>query len=241
MVTAPLIRTLHMGKRYKLASGDLPALIDVNLQIDEQEFIAIMGPSGSGKSTFMNLLGCLDVPSEGEYLLKGIPVSSMSVNERAGLRNDLIGFVFQGYNLLPRLSAVDNVTLPLVYAGIGSRERERRARELLVQVGLENYMDFLPAQLSGGQQQRVAIARALVNNAPLLLADEPTGNLDSRTSEEILAIFERLNREKRLTIVLVTHEPDIAAHARRLIRFHDGRIVEDGPAAGVRALRRAVS
>jgi len=241
MVTAPLIRTLHMGKRYKLASGDLPALIDVNLQIDEQEFIAIMGPSGSGKSTFMNLLGCLDVPSEGEYLLKGIPVSSMSVNERAGLRNALIGFVFQGYNLLPRLSAVDNVTLPLVYAGIGSRERERRARELLVQVGLENYMDFLPAQLSGGQQQRVAIARALVNNAPLLLADEPTGNLDSRTSEEILAIFERLNREKRLTIVLVTHEPDIAAHARRLIRFHDGRIVEDGPAAGVRALRRAVS
>ena len=241
MAAVPLIRTLHMGKRYKLASGDLPALIDVNVQIDEQEFIAIMGPSGSGKSTFMNLLGCLDVPSEGEYFLKGSAVSSMSVNERAGLRNALIGFVFQGYNLLPRLSAVDNVTLPLVYAGIGSRERERRARDLLVQVGLEYYMDFLPAQLSGGQQQRVAIARALVNNAPLLLADEPTGNLDSRTSEEILAIFERLNREKRLTIVLVTHEPDIAAHARRLIRFHDGRIVEDGSVAGGRAMRKAAS
>jgi putative ABC transport system ATP-binding protein len=228
-MAATLIRTEHMGKRYKLLSGDLQALADVNLRIDEGEFIAVMGPSGSGKSTFMNLLGCLDVPSEGEYYLNGKRVKDMGVKERAHLRNTLIGFVFQGYNLLPRLNCVENVTLPLIYAGVASRERERRAREMLKQVGLERFMDFLPPQLSGGQQQRVAIARALVNNAPLLLADEPTGNLDSRTSDEILAIFERLNRERRLTIVLVTHEPDVSRHALRLIRFHDGHLVEDGP------------
>jgi putative ABC transport system ATP-binding protein len=199
-----------------------------------------MGPSGSGKSTFMNLLGCLDVPSEGEYFLNGKAVKLMSVKERAHLRNALIGFVFQGYNLLPRLNCIENVTLPLVYAGISTRERERRARELLTQVGLERFMDFLPPQLSGGQQQRVAIARALINNAPLLLADEPTGNLDSHTSNEIMSIFEKLNRERHLTIVLVTHEPDIANHALRLIRFHDGGIIEDSVITASQPVRQAL-
>ncbi|MDE2235328.1 MAG: ABC transporter ATP-binding protein [Gammaproteobacteria bacterium] len=236
----PLIHTVHMGKRYQLLSGDLHALTDVNVNVQEGEFIAVMGPSGSGKSTFMNLLGCLDVPSEGDYYLSGRVVKSMTLKERAHLRNALIGFVFQGYNLLPRLNCVENVALPLVYAGIPTRERREQAREKLVDVGLERYTEFLPPQLSGGQQQRVAIARALVNNASLLLADEPTGNLDSRTSDEIIAIFERLNRERRLTIVLVTHEPDVARHARRLIRFHDGCVVEDGPVSPSPPLRQAL-
>lgn len=239
-MSEPLIRTLHMGKRYALPAGDLQALADVNVEVQEAEFIAIMGPSGSGKSTFMNVLGCLDVPSEGEYFLRGRSVRTMSVDQRAHLRNTLIGFVFQSYNLLPRLSAVENIGLPLVYAGVGVRERDRRSRELLAQVGLERYAAFLPPQLSGGQQQRVAIARSLVNDATLLLADEPTGNLDSHSSDEILAVFERLNRERRLTIVLVTHEPDVAAHARRLLRFHDGRIVSDEPVDRAATIQRTV-
>lgn len=227
MTDVPLIRTVNLGKRYLLASGVLEALRDVNVEIAEGEFVAIMGPSGSGKSTFMNVLGCLDVASEGEYYLQGRAISTMNVNERARLRNQLIGFVFQIYNLLPRLSILDNIGLPLVYAGIPAAERVRRSQALLEQVGLPDYSDFFPPQLSGGQQQRVAIARALINDAPLLLADEPTGNLDTRTSEEIMAVFERLNSEQRITVVLVTHEPDIAAHAPRLVRFRDGRVESD--------------
>jgi len=229
--TAPLIRTVGLGKDYLLASGALRALHDVNLEINAGEFVAVMGPSGSGKSTFMNILGCLDVASEGEYYLRGRAVSTLSVNERAELRNSLIGFVFQGYNLLPRLSVLDNIGLPLVYAGVSASDRKLRSRALLKQVGLSQYGDFLPPQLSGGQQQRVAIARALVNDAPLLLADEPTGNLDTATSEEIMRVFERLNQERQITIVLVTHESDIAAHAARLIRFRDGAIEDDIPSA----------
>jgi len=228
---APLIRTVGLGKQYLLASGALQALRDVNVRIRAGEFVAVMGPSGSGKSTFMNVLGCLDVASEGEYYLQGRAVSTLSVNERAEIRNALIGFVFQGYNLLPRLGVLENIGLPLVYAGVGAGERKHRAKALLEQVGLAQYGDFLPPQLSGGQQQRVAIARALINNAPLLLADEPTGNLDTATSEEIMAVFERLNRERHITIVLVTHEHDIAAHAGRLIRFRDGAVEDDAPIA----------
>ncbi|MGA7964533.1 MAG: ABC transporter ATP-binding protein [Gammaproteobacteria bacterium] len=227
MADVPLIRTVNLGKRYLLPSGVLQALCDVNIEIAEGEFVAVMGPSGSGKSTFMNVLGCLDVASEGEYYLQGRSISTMNVNERARLRNQLIGFVFQIYNLLPRLSILDNIGLPLVYAGIAAAERTRRSQALLEQVGLPEYGDFFPPQLSGGQQQRVAIARALINDAPLLLADEPTGNLDTRTSEEIMAVFERLNSEQRITVVLVTHEPDIAAHASRLVRFRDGRVESD--------------
>jgi len=227
MAAVPLIRTVGLGKRYLLASGVLQALCDVNIEIAEGEFVAVMGPSGSGKSTFMNVLGCLDVASEGEYYLQGRAISTMNVNERARLRNQLIGFVFQIYNLLPRLSILDNIGLPLVYAGISAAERTSRSQALLEQVGLPDYGDFFPPQLSGGQQQRVAIARALINDAPLLLADEPTGNLDTRTSEEIMAVFERLNSKRRITVVLVTHEPDIAAHASRLIRFRDGKVEAD--------------
>ncbi len=238
--SGPLIRTVGLGKDYLLASGVLRALHDVTVQIQAGEFVAVMGPSGSGKSTFMNVLGCLDVASAGEYYLQGRAVSSLSVNERAGLRNSLIGFVFQGYNLLPRLSVLENIGLPLVYAGISASDRKLRSKALLEQVGLATYGDFLPPQLSGGQQQRVAIARALINNAPLLLADEPTGNLDTATSEEIMAVFERLNRERQITIVLVTHEPDIAAHAGRLIRFRDGVVEGDAP-SGYPNMARKVS
>ncbi len=237
MTDGPLVRTAHLGKRYRLPSGDLQALDDVSLEIREGEFVAVMGPSGSGKSTFMNLIGCLDVPTEGEYYFHGRPTSAMDVNERARIRNELIGFVFQSYNLLPRLSILDNIGLPLVYAGVDASGRKRRAKALLEQVGLGQYGDFFPPQLSGGQQQRVAIARALVNNAPLLLADEPTGNLDTQTSEEVMAVIDCLNDDQGLTVVLVTHESDIARHASRMIRFRDGRIEQDSrsTAAGVAA------
>ena len=238
MTGKPLVRTEHLGKRYLLQSGDLQALDDVSVVIDEGEFVAVMGPSGSGKSTFMNLIGCLDVPTEGEYYFRGRPTSAMDVNERARIRNELIGFVFQSYNLLPRLSILDNIGLPLVYAGVDAAGRKQRSRALLEQVGLGQYGDFFPPQLSGGQQQRVAIARALVNNAPLLLADEPTGNLDTQTSEEVMGVVDRLNKTQGITVVLVTHEPDIARHASRMIRFRDGRVERDFHSAPVEAAVR---
>lgn len=218
------VRDLH--KDYITAAGPFPVLKQVNLSIGPGEFVAIMGPSGSGKSTFMNILGCLDRPTSGEYVLNGHLVSAMQGNELAEVRNRTIGFVFQGFNLLSRFSLLDNVALPLVYAGVDKEERRARASVLLEKVGLGRYLNSRPNQISGGQQQRVAIARALINRPRLILADEPTGNLDSKTSEEIMALFEELNCDG-ITIVLVTHEPDIAEHASRQVRFLDGRIVED--------------
>ena len=221
-----VIRVAGLGKSYATAAGLFSALKGVDLTIGKGEFVAIMGPSGSGKSTFMNLLGCLDTPSSGDYFLVGRNVAHMTSDELAILRNRTLGFVFQGFNLLPRMSLEDNVALPLVYSGISRATRREKARAMLSRVGLGQYATSLPSRISGGQQQRVAIARALVNAPQLILADEPTGNLDSQTSEEIMALFEQLNREG-ITIVLVTHEPDIAAHARRQVRFLDGHIVSD--------------
>ncbi|MCH2222154.1 MAG: ABC transporter ATP-binding protein [Dechloromonas sp.] len=221
-----VIRVAGLGKSYETAAGLFPALKGVDLEIRPGEFIAIMGPSGSGKSTFMNLLGCLDTPTVGDYFLAGENVAHMDKDALALLRNRTLGFVFQGFNLLPRMSLQDNVALPLVYAGVDRETRRARARELLAKVGLGKYAESLPNRISGGQQQRVAIARALVNTPRLILADEPTGNLDSHTSEEIMRLFEELNGEG-ITIVLVTHEPDIAAHCKRQVRFLDGQIVSD--------------
>ena len=225
-MTEPVIRVAGLGKSYETAAGLFPALRGVDLEIRPGEFIAIMGPSGSGKSTFMNLLGCLDTPSSGDYFLAGRNVAHMDKDALAILRNRTLGFVFQGFNLLPRMSLQDNVALPLVYAAVDKESRRAAAREMLDKVGLGKYAESLPNRISGGQQQRVAIARALVNKPRLLLADEPTGNLDSHTSEEIMALFGDLNREG-ITVVLVTHEPDIAAHARRQVRFLDGQLVSD--------------
>jgi putative ABC transport system ATP-binding protein len=224
--TQPVIRVQRLAKSYRLGQMRVPALRGVTLDIPRGQFVAITGPSGSGKSTFMNLLGCLDQPTTGEYWLSGMEVSRLPADRVADLRNRHIGFVFQGFNLLARATALKNVTLPLLYAGLPQRERERRARVALQMVGLGNRLHHKPAQLSGGQQQRVGLARALVNGPALLLADEPTGNLDSRTSIEIMAILQRLN-VMGLTIVLVTHEPDIAAFAQRQIAFRDGRVVRD--------------
>jgi len=226
MADEPVIRVVGLGKSYETAAGLFPALKGVDLEVRPGEFIAIMGPSGSGKSTFMNLLGCLDTPTAGDYFLAGRNVAHMEKDALANLRNHTLGFVFQGFNLLPRMSLLDNVALPLVYSGTGKDERRAAARAVLQKVGLGQYADSLPSRISGGQQQRVAIARALVNKPRLILADEPTGNLDSHTSEEIMALFGELNREG-ITIVLVTHEPDIATHARRQVRFLDGQIVSD--------------
>ncbi|MDH4286470.1 MAG: ABC transporter ATP-binding protein [Gallionella sp.] len=223
-----VIRIEGLHKSYETSAGLFPALKDVSLGIAAGEFVAIMGPSGSGKSTFMNLLGCLDKPSAGRYMLDGRDVAQLDKDQLALLRNHTIGFVFQGFNLLPRMTLLENIALPLIYCGVEHGERQRRARELLDKVGLQGYADSMPNKISGGQQQRVAIARALVNRPRLILADEPTGNLDSKTSEEIMALFEELNRDG-ITIVLVTHEADIARHAKRQVRFFDGRIVSDQP------------
>ncbi|MBV8206904.1 MAG: ABC transporter ATP-binding protein [Acidobacteria bacterium] len=221
-----VIRVLDVHKEYDLGETKVHALRGIDVEIHRGEFVAIMGASGSGKSTFMNLLGCLDKPSSGEYFLDGVDVSTMTKPELAAIRNRKIGFVFQGFNLLARTTALENVELPTLYARLARDQRLERAREALELVGLGQRMDHFPSQLSGGQQQRVAIARALVNKPSLLLADEPTGNLDSRTSIEIMQIFQELN-DKGLTVVLVTHENDIAQFARRVIVFRDGKIKRD--------------
>jgi len=224
---ATLVELARVSKDYDAGGGVVRAMREVNMSIAEGEFIAIVGASGSGKSTMMNILGCLDRPTRGTYTLAGIDVGAREGDSRAIVRNRVIGFIFQGFNLLPRTSALENVELPLQYRGVGARERRRRATAALDSVGLSDRLDHNPSQLSGGQQQRVAIARALVTDPPLLLADEPTGNLDTRTSLEVLALLQRLNRERRITIVLVTHERDIAACASRVITMRDGRIVTD--------------
>jgi putative ABC transport system ATP-binding protein len=221
-----VIEVQHLFKEYHTAAGPFPVLKEVNLVVEQGDYVAIMGPSGSGKSTFMNILGCLDKPTKGAYILDGHPVANMEDNAVANVRNSTIGFVFQGFNLLSRSSLLDNVALPLVYAGVDKTERHARAKVLLEKVGLGKYLQSRPNQISGGQQQRVAIARALVNQPRLILADEPTGNLDSVTSEEIMTLFNQLNHEG-ITIVLVTHENDIAEHASRQVRFLDGKIVQD--------------
>jgi putative ABC transport system ATP-binding protein len=222
----PIIETQDLWKTYVMGSEEIHALRGVDVSIERGEYVAIMGPSGSGKSTLMNLIGCLDTPTKGSYLLNGKQVSQMNDNELARIRNEEIGFVFQTFNLLPRASALHNVELPLVYAGVPSKDRQERAREALRKVELENRMDHKPNELSGGQRQRVAIARALVNNPSIVLADEPTGNLDTKTGVEIMSLFQRLH-DTGNTIVLVTHEADIAAHAHRVVHIRDGRVEKD--------------
>ena len=229
MSPTPVIRIERLYKEYHTDAGPVPVLKDVTVSVMPGEFVAIMGPSGSGKSTLMNILGCLDVATSGSYFLNGRDVNRQSRDELAHLRNEVIGFVFQGFNLLPRANLQDNVALPLVYRGTSRAERVSRANEMLEKVGLGSYPRSFPNQVSGGQQQRVAIARALVNQPKLLLADEPTGNLDSHTSQEIMALFAELNKRDGTTIVLITHELDIAGYAQRLVRLTDGRVVYDGP------------
>jgi putative ABC transport system ATP-binding protein len=228
-----LLELRDVWKIYRLGDVEVQALRGVSVDVAAGEFIAVMGASGSGKSTFMNIVGCLDEPTSGSYRLDGVPVSEMSADDRALIRNRRIGFVFQHFNLLPRTTAHENVELPLVYAGVPFAEQRERARAALVAVGLAGREDHLPSQLSGGQQQRVAIARALVNHPSLVLADEPTGNLDTETSFEIMELLTRLHREQGVTIVLVTHEADIAAHAGRRITFRDGHVISDVRASGV--------
>lgn len=224
-----VIKITNLTKNYYTDAGEVCVLKGVDITIKSGEFVAIMGPSGSGKSTFMNILGCLDKMTSGSYFLGGENTANLSRDKLAELRNHLIGFIFQGFNLIPRQNLIDNVALPLVYAGMSASERKARAKEILKSVGLEAFGTYLPNQISGGQQQRVAIARALVNRPKLILADEPTGNLDTKTSQEIMQLFCDLNEKEGITIVLVTHEPDIAAYAKRLVNFVDGKIQHDGP------------
>lgn len=222
----PLITINEIGRKYVIGAEVIHALKSVTLTINKGEFVALMGPSGSGKSTLMNILGCLDTPSKGVYILNGINVSHMTDNELAEVRNSEIGFVFQTFNLLPRNTALDNVALPLIYAGISKEKRTERAKAALKNVGLENRVDHKPNELSGGQRQRVAVARALINNPSIILADEPTGNLDTKTSIEIMGLLEDIHA-KGNTIILVTHEEDIALHAHRIVRMRDGLIEKD--------------
>lgn len=223
----PLIQLKNIHKSYPLDGFDLEILKGINLEIAAGEFVAIMGPSGSGKSTLMNILGCLDTPTSGEYILDGENIEHLSGDQLAEIRNRKIGFVFQGFNLLSRTSAIENVELPMVYAGVPDKEREERAAKALDSVSLHERMHHQPNQLSGGQQQRVAIARAIVNEAPIIFADEPTGNLDTKMSVEIMDLFTKLNKELRRTIILVTHEEDIALYANRIIKIVDGEIHSD--------------
>ena len=228
-MTKPVIELTGIEKIYDTGAIRVHALRNVNLEIQRGEFVAIMGTSGSGKSTLMNILGCLDRPTAGRYRLEGVDISQLDKDQRAFVRNRKLGFVFQGFNLLRRTTALENVELPLIYAGVPGPERARRSRAALATLGLAHREDNHPNQLSGGQQQRVAIARALVNNPSVLLADEPTGNLDTRTSLDVMGVFQNLNRESGITIVLVTHEPDIAEFAQRVVTVRDGRIVSDRP------------
>jgi putative ABC transport system ATP-binding protein len=232
----PLVDIKDIHKSFRLGDEDVEILHGVNLSVEKGEFVAMMGPSGSGKSTTMNILGCLDRPTSGTYVLEGKNVEDLDNDELADIRNSTIGFVFQGFNLLQKTSALENVELPLLYAGIGGKERRERAIKALEEMGLSDRMDHDPSQLSGGQQQRVAIARGIVNRAPILMADEPTGNLDSKTSDEIMSLFCKLNDEDGITIILVTHEPDVAAYAKRILHFKDGVIMDDA----VNKNRRAV-
>jgi putative ABC transport system ATP-binding protein len=224
-----VIRVQDLKKIYRMGDVEVPALRGINLTIEHGEFVAVMGSSGSGKSTFMNILGCLDRPTSGNYWLEGEEVGSLSADDWAHIRNKRIGFVFQGFNLLSRTTALENVELPMMYNGFAGKERHQRALEVLNLVGLGQRQDHTPNRLSGGQQQRVAIARALVNKPSLILADEPTGNLDSATSNEIMGLFQNLNGTQGITVILVTHEPDIAEHAKRQIVFRDGEVISDKP------------
>lgn len=228
MSQQPLIQINDIGRKYVIGAETIHALKSVTLEINKGEFVALMGPSGSGKSTLMNILGCLDTPTRGAYILNGINVSDMSDDQLAEVRNKEIGFVFQTFNLLPRSTSLDNVALPLIYAGLSKKKREEKARAALESVGLGNRVDHKPNELSGGQRQRVAVARALINDPSIILADEPTGNLDTKTSIEIMGLLEEIH-SKGNTIILVTHEEDIAQHAHRIVRMRDGLIEDDYP------------
>ena len=222
-----LVELKDIRKSFSMGKDEVEILHGISLSLEKGEFVAMMGPSGSGKSTTMNILGCLDKPTSGTYILNGQNINELEGDDLAVIRNRTIGFVFQGFNLLQKTSAIENVELPLLYAGMPKKERRDRAREALIQMGLEDRLYHEPTQLSGGQQQRVAIARGIVNRAPILMADEPTGNLDSKTSDEIMKLFKKINEEDGITILLVTHEPDVAAYAKRIVHFRDGMITSD--------------